>query len=460
MATAFRPGVILSVGQSQYVNVPDNAVLDTGGEDFTIMCWVLMASGTSHNYKSGINTLWDKMTASSPIDGLALQYNLSTAELIFGYGTGGTSAVFFTTAALSPPLTGGGWRHVAVTWNGADVTIYVDGTSVLQTAEATAWIACTEPLTLGQDPGSTHYGGAFLDGVLGDTAVYMGTALSAAEIAAVAAGGSPPPGYTARWQFDETSGATATDSGPNGLTGTLENGATWLLQAPAVTVTARPGVLLNSAANQYITVADNPALDVTGPLTVMIWALLYPGDGGSPTQGYNGLIHKANGNLGWLIECLTTYPGYVNVFEVGIGIGTTLFGANTGGLSSYGITMTDGAWHHYALVWDGQNLLPYIDGTIPWGGQPNTTDWEASTTPLFLGVGVLGILADACVYNGTALTAAQVAAVAAGGEPPAGYTARWRLNETSGTVAHDSGPHGLNGTLINGASWSMPAPLA
>jgi hypothetical protein len=40
------------------------------------------------------------------------------------------------------------------------------------------------------------------------------------------------------------------------------------------------------------------------------------------------------------------------------------------------------------------------------------------------------------------------------GDATTGLVARWKLNESSGTVAHDSSPYGNNGTVYNGYWWT------
>lgn len=210
----------------------------------------------------------------------------------------------------------------------------------------------------------------------------------------------------------------------------------------------------------YISVANNSYMNTPGSLTALAWVRPRGNAytvGNVLTYGTLGL-----GTTGWDVQ--TSYTGQSgvvspNAISVAFGQGTDpSFAANTGGLSFalYG----DGKWHHVGIQWDGSNLNPCVDGKLLWP-QALTTAWAATTHPFYIGGDYTGDIADVVVYNGTALSASQIAAIAAGSEPPAaGLTARWRLNEGSGTVAHDSGPYGLAGTLYKGAAWSMPAPAS
>lgn len=85
----------------------------------------------------------------------------------------------------------GAWHHVVATWDGATLTLYVDGVAVDSTAgNGTLVVDLDEPLIVGNNPTGT----AGLDGTL-DHVELRHVALSTAEIAARHRNGADPAGF-------------------------------------------------------------------------------------------------------------------------------------------------------------------------------------------------------------------------------------------------------------------------
>jgi len=121
--------------------------------------------------------------------------------------------------------------------------------------------------------------------------------------------------------------------------------------------------------------------------------------------------------------------------------------------------LTDGGWHHLALVEEGARAVLYLDGveaglvTAPFGA--------ATATALTLGRGFVGELDEVRVWS-AARTPAELAAWAQrplGGREP-GLVGLWRMDEGSGLELFDGSPSHLDGavTLVDGAS-PTPAPF-
>jgi len=114
------------------------------------------------------------------------------------------------------------WSHVAITVAGTTGTMYVNGQAV-----ATGTIT-TSPADLGDTTGRNYLGKSqygsdpAFDGAIDDFALY-GRALSADDVAALASG-QPADGDVLHYAFDETGGATVTDSSGNGRDGTVTVG--------------------------------------------------------------------------------------------------------------------------------------------------------------------------------------------------------------------------------------------
>jgi hypothetical protein len=114
-------------------------------------------------------------------------------------------------------------------------------------------------------------------------------------------------------------------------------------------------------------------------------------------------------------------------------------------------TVIDGQWHHIAAVLDeGQTnssqIRLYIDGVLDATATGSCTINTGQTLPVYMGVlydpspGVVsyyfeGLMDDVCIYS-RALDANEI--VPANPIPTDGLVAHWAMDETEGTVAHDS----------------------
>ena len=147
------------------------------------------------------------------------------------------------------------------------------------------------------------------------------------------------------WQFDEGFGPTTADSSGNGLTGTLAGTPipVW------VTGMVGPGAL-DFTPTARVSLANDPLLQLTGPLTLTAWAWADATAGGRIiTKGGN------NGFRGWSLGVEST--GYYS-FQIPSS-STSLTSINT----APG-TVALGVWTHIAAVYDPTALTMnlYING--------------------------------------------------------------------------------------------------
>ena len=209
-----------------------------------------------------------------------------------------------------------------------------------------------------------------------------------AQISAIACGTVPSP--AGWWKFDDGGGTAAADSSGKGYPGTLVNGPAW--------VAGRAGGALSFSGNAMVTLPS--ALPLAPLWTIGAW-FLYP----LPNTG------------GWhtLTRGTTDHQILVNPDQVSLG---SFDNAGGTGFRDSGFrmnTLTPG-WHHVAAVGSGGRTAFYMDGravgAIPW----QSTNNVYAIGNFQLGGQPFGTLSDVRVYA-TALTAAQVGAIADGTAP-------------------------------------------
>jgi chitodextrinase len=161
--TAGRAGGALSFdGSTARVTVRDAASLHLGTA-LTLEAWVNPATTVTADWNAFIYKGLDTYVLASYPSGVPL-----------GAATVGSTLVLPTGAA---PLAANKWTHLATTYNGTSVRLYVNGVLISSLPATGVLAVSTNPLELG---GSLLDGGAFA-GLLDDVRVYN-TALTATQI--------------------------------------------------------------------------------------------------------------------------------------------------------------------------------------------------------------------------------------------------------------------------------------
>ncbi|MHC4113260.1 MAG: LamG-like jellyroll fold domain-containing protein, partial [Planctomycetota bacterium] len=334
-----------------------------------------------------------------------------------------------------------GWQHIALTWSSDnELVLYINGTlhapSYNDTATFGAVTGATK-LIIGK---GTKVVSRVWDGLIDDVAI-LDRVLNSFEIAQLMGSGGASfvsdPDLLALWELDETSGTTATDSSGNGNDATL---TTYTI--PAWRSGKMSGALLFEDNGGYVHCGTGPDFDITTAITVTAWikvndftrnwqAILTKGD-----SAYR--LHRYGSNNSLAFHCTRQEGG-------------TLQANGT-------INVNDGAWYHAAGVYDGSQMYLYIDGMLD-VNQPASGAINTNAFPVMLGENSEsirrvwdGLIDDARIYN-QALSAAEISDLANyDTSPPVNPVAHWKLDEGSGTIAHDSAPGGLhNGTLCTNA---------
>ena len=180
-----------ATGSTQRVAVNDSASLRISGP-ITVSAWVKPTADTP-NYQKGILEKWT--SGASNIDGYMFRLAWSSAGNnvpVFALGNGTTQV----SIATGTPLTNGQWAHVAGVYDGANMTLYVNGTSAAITPNSGAGAivptaANTNELHLGSDYGSNVFTGNI------DEARIYNRGLSQAEVQILHDGQAAPTGFSA-----------------------------------------------------------------------------------------------------------------------------------------------------------------------------------------------------------------------------------------------------------------------
>jgi hypothetical protein len=195
--------------------------------------------------------------------------------------------------------------------------------------------------------------------------------------------------------LDEGSGTQAADRSGNGNVGTI-SGATWTTQGKHGSALTFDGV------NDWVTVADANALDLTTGMTLEAW--VYPTAGGSGSWRNVIIKERPSGEAYNLYSNADTNAPVVYVVRAAQP-GTALDARGTAALAL-------NTWTHVAATFDNATLRLYVNGTQV-GTRAVAGPLVTSTGALRIGGNSLwgeffqGRLDDVRIYN-RALTAIEI----------------------------------------------------
>ena len=207
------PGYALSfAGTGDYVSVPNAPSLNPTTA-VTLEAWVRAAAGVDRYIMSKGD---DSFYLGIGPDGTTSN-KLSFYLLL----SGGNSGWLQGTTSLNDNL----WHHVAATYDGVTLRVYVDGLLENSRAGSGTLPTGTSPVRIG---GRLFIANTF-DGLMDEVRIWN-VARSQSDIQANmwnTALAANTPGLVAYWHFDAGSGTNATDATSNSNTGTFVNGPIW-----------------------------------------------------------------------------------------------------------------------------------------------------------------------------------------------------------------------------------------
>ena len=191
-----------------------------------------------------------------------LDPKVGSALVPAGGGTFSGSTAHADGVASEPP---GRWSHLALTYDGRRLTMYVDGRRVSSLAATGSILRTSHPLWIG---GNRPYG-EYFHGTIDEVRVYD-RALSPAGVAAemsvpIGRGGDGrEPGLVAAYGFDRGSGRTAEDASGDGNTAAIQ-GATWTSEGRYGRAIRFEGV------GEIVRVPASVSLDLRRAMTLSAW---------------------------------------------------------------------------------------------------------------------------------------------------------------------------------------------
>ncbi len=168
-----------------------------------------------------------------------------------------------------------------------------------------------------------------------------------------------------------------------------------------------------NGSGQYLRVADAPALELTGPMTIAVWARANAVNKNYP------FVYKAtswnDGQMAYALDLNFNSGGYYPRFWV------SSDGFDSGYMQVVSpVAMDTNTWHLIAGVYDGSSLTVYMDGQAQ-AIVAYSAGIYAGHDPLYIGrnwnATWNGQLDDVLILNG-ALTPAEMLALYQGGVPP------------------------------------------
>jgi hypothetical protein len=157
------------------------------------------------------------------------------------------------------------WSHLAVTYDGTMLKLFVNGDQVSSRATRGAILSTPDPLWIG----GNHPYGEYFHGLIDEVRIYD-RALSRSELRAEMstpignATGPTARGLVAAWAFDQRSGRRATDASDAGNAGTLI-GPTWTTRGRFA------HALRFDGAGAVVRVPASSSLDLSEAMTLSAW---------------------------------------------------------------------------------------------------------------------------------------------------------------------------------------------
>ncbi len=260
------------------------------------------------------------------------------------------------------------WHHYAFTYDGTTMRSYFDGTEIDDATLAGGIVGGTlntDYCIIGSSNANSPPGGSEWPGQI-DQFIIWDEALSGADISTLYNGGSGMALSTSpKTGLDTVRTYFRFENNYSDSSGNSYNSATTTGDPTFVSSTLAGGTAAVDFDGDDYVYNDLYAVDIdpwvtSNQFTVSLWMktsdpTVTPGTW--PKKAYMGHIYPTVGSngLGWIFW---NSNQWIVSSETGAGVGTTVWKTSAAGI------VTDGAWHHYVLTYDGQTLHSYADGAL------------------------------------------------------------------------------------------------
>lgn len=389
-------------GTTNYALVPNSSSLNITNT-ITLAAWI----------KPNANTTQDVLNKkiNGTTNGYELTLSAQTAvvsQKVFVRFNQVTSGDTYRVNSTTTYPTDGTWIHIAATYDGTTIRLYVNGTLENSMAASISIASNTLPLGLGaQSDGTREFSGS-----VDDARVYN-TALTQSEIQALMSTWSPPPSPEPPIE---------------------NNGA---------------GYALNfDYNNDYVDCGNSASTQITQSITMEAWVK-------SESLNTQSIIKKNGTGSGYELSLSRDVAGGLpqNFFF-------RLNAATTYRINSTTYYPIDGTWSHVAATYDylTKEMKLYVNGIQEGGTLTGPASIVSNSNNLVIGTDAItprskyfdGSIDEVRIWN-VVRTEAQIrenmCKKLIGTEP--GLVGYWNFNEKSGTSIKDLTANGNNGTLMN-----------
>ncbi len=391
-------------GTNQYATAPDDPSLDIT-DAITLAAWIRPS-------KTDFATQY---IIKKAIMGSTNGYELSlasTGKVFVRFNQVASGNTYRLDSKISYPLNNSAWMHIAATYDGSVIRMYINGVQDSVLAAAFTIATNDDNLRIGAQPDANAL--YKFQGLLDDARVYS-RALSGAEITVLAT--IPPPPMP----------TFATDGAGKALD--------------------------FDGSNDYVNCGNSSSVNITGAITMEAW--IRP-----DVLATQSIIKKNTAASGY--ELSLSQPNNGRVF-------VRLNGSATYRIDSSTLYPRDGqTWMHVAATYDGSTIKLYVNGVLE-GSITGPSSIVSNTNNLLIGADPIdfskpfnGCIDEARLWN-IARTQQQIREFMCrkltGSET--GLVGYWRMDENSGLTAFDETANNNDGALTNMAEndhvWSGAA---
>ncbi len=422
-------------GTNDYVSVPDDIAHKPAS--VTVEAWVYINSNTNTNNSGAQYVIFKQNSRTGQFEGYCIYYDNSNNFVgIVGSSDGHQRSVSSSAVNIQE------WNHVALTANGTELKLYLNG--ILQGTDPGSYSLDygTNPLYFGRT-GYADWEGYF-NGRLDEVRIWSDIRTETEIRQNMYRELTDPSGeanLVAYYKLNETSSTTADDAkGSND--GTLNNmdNSDWQT-SPAMF--GPKNCLEFDGSSDYVSISGLEP-DGFGAITIETWVYFNSFNDGSDANISN-VIRSGNENA-----CLRIGDGdkdnNMPQFVITVS-GQTKVDANA--------RLQTGKWYHIAGVYDGSFMKLYINGKLD-NSRPLSGSIANTSEPFLLGANpdgsraVDGQMDEVRIWS-DARTQTEIidnmCRTLTGNE--SGLLAYYNFDNTSGTVLQDFSGNGYNGALQN-----------